>query len=177
MKSKTISISAISAALVALFLTLGAYFELVDVFTIVIASIFVTLPLYYQSYKGSVLAYLAGGIIAFMFSGFNLLSLVFPAYFTFFGIYPIVRCKMQEKNFNKFWGYVIGLVWFIIVSFGLYFYYTLYMGVGLEDLPLWVKDYILIFVGLFAIVFFFIFDKSILITRKVADYYLKKIIK
>ena len=177
MKSKIIAISAISSGLVALFLTIGAYFELVDVFTIVIASIFVTLPLYYQSYKGSWLCFLAGGLIAFMFSGFNLLSLVFPAYFAFFGIYPIVRCKMLEKNFNKFWGYVVGLVWFIIVAFGLYFYYTQFMGVALTGLPSWFIDYILIFVGLFAFVFFFIFDKFVLVTRKVADYYLNKIIK
>ncbi len=177
MNSKVISISAISAGLVALFLTLGAYFELVDLFTIILASIFVILPLYYNSYKGSVLSFLAGGLIAFMFSGFNLMSLVFPAYFAFFGIYPIIKCKMQDKNFNKVWGLIIGLVWFIIVAFGLYFYYTLFMGVALEGLPNWLIDYILIFVFLIAVIFFFIFDRFILIIRKVADYYLNKIIK
>jgi hypothetical protein len=51
------------------------------------------------------------------------------------------------------------------------------MGVALEGLPNWLIDYILIFVFLIAVIFFFIFDRFILIIRKVADYYLNKIIK
>ena len=46
------------------------------------------------------LAYLAGGVIAFLCSGFNILSLVFPAYFLFFGVYPIVKTKLVETNFR-----------------------------------------------------------------------------
>ena len=116
MKSKIISLSAVSAAFTAIALTVGAYFEFADVFALVISSVFVILPIYLKSYKGSLLAYLAGGIIAFLCSGFNILSLVFPAYFLFFGIYPIIKTKLIETNFNKYVGFVFGLIWFIIIA-------------------------------------------------------------
>ena len=84
MNSKIVSISAISAGLIAIALLVGAYFEFADLFAVVIASVFVLMPLYLKSYKGSVLAGLAGGVIAFLCSGLNFLSLVFPTYITFF---------------------------------------------------------------------------------------------
>ena len=86
MKSKTIALSAISAGFVAIILTVGAYVEFTDVFMLAVSSIFVLLPLYFNSYKGSILAFIVGGVIAFLVSGFNILSIVFPSYFGFFGI-------------------------------------------------------------------------------------------
>ena len=46
MKSKVVTVSAISAALTAIALTLGAYIELVDLYAIVISSAFIILPTY-----------------------------------------------------------------------------------------------------------------------------------
>ncbi len=177
MKSKIVSISAISAGLVALFLLIGAYFEMADVFTVVISSVLVMLPLYHKSYKGSLLSYLAGGVIAFICSGFNILSLVFPAYFTFFGIYPIIKNFLVEKGFNKYAGFIFGLIWMIAVAIGLYFYYTAFMGAVINGLPQWLTDHILLFVILLSIVFFVVFDRFVVVVRKVMDYYLRRIIK
>ena len=177
MNSKNIALSAVSAGLVALFLLVGAYFEMADVFTVVIASVFVLLPLYYQSFKGSVLAYLAGGVVAFMCSGFNIMSLVFPAYFAFFGIYPIVKFYMMKKRVKDIFKLVLGLVWMVAVSIGLYFYYTAVMGVAIDDLPKFLVDYALLFVVAFSVVFFLVFDRFIFVVRRVMDYYLKRIIK
>lgn len=177
MKSKLLSISAVSAGFVAVFLLIGAYFEIADLFTSVISSVFVTLPLYYKSYKASFLAFLAGGVIAFMCSGFNLISLVFPAYFSFFGVYPIVKCILDKKGFNKYAGFILGLVWFVLIAFGLYYYYTLFMGAVLDGIPLWILEYIEIFIAIIAIIFFVIYNKFLTVTRRVSDYYLNKIIK
>ena len=177
MKSKIVAISAISAALSALFLTVGAYFEIADLFTIVIASVFTLLPIYYKSYKGSVLAFLCGGIIAFLCSGFNLISLVFPAYFAFFGIYPIVKSKMMDKSFNKVAGFIIGGLWFLAVSYGLYFYYVLIMGGNFYDLPLWISQYIVYFVAIVSILFFAVYDRFVFVMRRLADFYLGRILK
>ena len=176
MKSKLISISAISAGFIAIILLIGAYFEIADVFTIVISSVFVTLPLYYKSFKASVLAYLAGGVIAFLCSGFNILSLVFPAYFAFFGIYPIIKFLIENKG-KKYVGFIIGLIWCVLAFFGLYYYYTFVMLRVEEGLPKWIIDYIEVFIALISVVIFIIYDKFLSITRRVADYYLKKIIK
>ena len=177
MKSKVVSLSAISAGFIALALIVGAYIELADLFAVVIASVFITLPLYYKSYKGCFLCSLAGGVIAFLCSGFNILSLVFPAYFTFFGIYPIVKCRMTEKSVNKYVGLIIGLVWFIVVAFGCYFYYMNVMNGVLDGVPEWLTDYVLIVVALVAIIFYLIYDRFILVMRIMSDKYLRRIIK
>ena len=177
MKSKVIAISAISAGFIAIFLTIGAYFSIFDLVSVVIASVFVLLPTYYNSYAGSVLAFLAGGIIAFIFSSFNIMSIVFPSYIAFFGVYPIIKCKMAEKNFNKIAGLLIGLVWCVAVCFGIYFYYTEIMGQPFSDLPEFILNYILFFVALAGVVFYFLFDRFIVLSKLIIDRYLGKILK
>ena len=176
MKSKVISLSAISAGFIAIALIIGAYFEITDLFMVVVASVFVLLPLYLKSYKGSFLAFLAGGVIAFICSGFNF-ALIFPAYFAFFGIYPIVKHKLLEKNVKKSVSIIIGIIWFIAVAYGCYFYYTLILNGVFEGLPVWLEKYIVYGIGLIAIVFYFIYDRFLFVVKFVVDKYLRKIIK
>lgn len=178
MKSRLIALSAISAGLVAIPLIVGAVFEFSDIFALIVSSVFVTLPLYLKSYKGSYLAYLAGGIVGLICGGLaNITSIVFPAYFAFFGIYPIVKCKMVEKSFNKYLGFVLGLVWCIAVAYGIYYYYLFVAGGVFDGLPQWLEDYAVYGVALFALVFFVIFDRFIVVMRFFIDKYLGRIIK
>lgn len=177
MKSKIISLSAISAGFIAVSLTLGAYIELIDIVAVVLAAVFVILPLYYNSYLGSFLSFLAGGVIALIFSGFNIYSIVFPAYFGFFGVYPIVKFLMIKKHVNKILSYCIGLVWCVLVFYGVYFYYTLFMGQVLTGLPKWVSEYILYIVGVLGVVSFVVFDRFFFISKQLIDRYLRRIIK
>jgi len=177
MKSRLIALSAISSAMTAIILTLGAYIQLIDVFTIVAASIFVTLPLYYNSFKASLLTYLAGGVIAFMISGFNYLSIVFPSYFLFFGVYPIVQhAFMQKGKTAKILGTILSMIWFIAIAFGLYFFYTGLIG-PLSDFPKWILDNIYYFIPAFAIVFYLIFNRFILVLGRFTNQLLKRVIK
>ena len=180
MKSKVISISAISAGLTAISLTVGAYIEFADLFSLVVASIFVILPLYYNSYKGSLLCFLVGGIIAFLFSGFNFLSLVFPCYFLFFGIYPIVFCRLRQVNFSKIFRIIIGLVWCVIMFYGAGYYYFTIMGMDVGTYPVWASfifENLKIFIGVFAVIFYFIYDRYIYVLKRFSDKYLYKILK
>lgn len=177
MNSKLIAISAISSAFVAILLIFGAYVQLFDVFTIVASSIFVTLPLYYKSYKASILSFLVGGVIAFMISGFNYLSIVFPSYFAFFGIFPIVQSFFNEKGVNKILGVIITLVWFIGVAYGLYFYYTGIMLLEIKDLPVWISNNIYWFISVFAVVFYCVYNRFIFITKKITNQLLQRIIR
>lgn len=176
MKSKVIALSAISAGFIAIALIIGAYIEITDLFMVVVASVFVLLPLYLKSYKGSLLAFLAGGVIAFLCSGFNI-ALIFPAYFAFFGIYPIVKHKMLEKNVKNSIALIIGVIWFVAVAYGCYFYYTLILKGVFEGLPNWIEKYIIYGIGLIAIVFFFIYDRFVFVVKIFVDKYLRKIIK
>ncbi|MBE7089795.1 MAG: hypothetical protein E7362_03215 [Clostridiales bacterium] len=177
MKSRKLAISAISASIIALILTLGAYVEVTDVFCVILSSIFVILPIYYKSYVGCFLTYLAGGVLAFMFSGFNVFSIVFPSYFAFFGIFPIVKCIMADKNFNKWFGIIIGAIWCVASAYGLYFYYTAVMGLNFINLPEWIANNILYFVGALGIVFYVLFDRFIYFSRIAIDRYLGRIVK
>lgn len=179
MKSRAIAISAISASIIALILTLGAYVQVTDVFCVIVASVFSILPIYYKSYLGCFMAYLAGGVIAFLISGFNVFSIVFPAYMGFFGIFPIVKCIMVDKKFNVWAGMAIGLIWCVGAIFGLYFYYVeLVMDIrSLTALPTWIMDNIYIFVALFGVIMYFLFERFVVVTRLVYDRYLGKIIK
>ncbi len=178
MKSKLISISAIAAAFNAILLTLGAYFEFVDLFALALSSIFVILPLYYKSYLASVLTYLVGGVVAIIFSGFNFTySVVFPAYFGFFGLYPIIRCLMYDKNLNVYVGHAIRLIWLVGSFYAIYFYYTLVMRLPITDLPTWVQEGILYLIGGISVIFYFVFDKFTHLAKVATDKYLQKIIK
>ena len=176
MKSRLISLSAISSALVAIFLTIGSYIEVADLCMLVVASVFVLLPLYYNSFKASFLTFLVGGVIAIILSGFNF-ALIFPAYFLFFGLYPIVKQLIMQKRLDNTLSIVIGLVWILIAFYVCYFYYTLVLGFSVSDLPYGLNDYVLYIVGMLAVVFYFVYDRFIFVVKFTLDKYLRKILK
>ncbi len=177
MKSKIIALSAISASFVAIVLTLGAYVEVVDLGAVVLSSIFVTLPLYLKSKTGSFLTYLAGGVIGFMISGFNIMSVVFPAYLAFFGIFPIVSAIMKEKKVNSYLIFFIGLVWCVAVIYGIYFYYTAVMHLTFNDLPLWISNNIYWVIAGISLIFYLLYERFLYVTSLLSNRYLQRIIK
>ena len=182
MKSKVIAISAISAGFVALSLVAGAYISVADLVALAVSSVFVILPLYYGSYKGAFLSFLAGGAIALLCALPTItVTIVFPAYAAFFGLYPIVRLWLKEKNVNKAAVIVIGLVWCVAAVYGIYFYYTLVMGFSFaENLPAWIawiNNYILYFLAGFGVLFYVIYDRYVIVMKSFSDRILCKVIK
>lgn len=177
MKSKIISISAISSAFIAIVLTVGVYLSIADLFCLVIASVFVMLPLYYKSYLASFLSYLVGGAIAFIFSGFNFFIVVIPAYLVFFGLYPIIKNLLEQKNINKYFRYILGLVWCEIVVFAMYFFYTEIMNLSFSDLPAFVFNNILVFVGILGVIFYVVYERYLTTLKRIIDIYLVKFLK
>jgi hypothetical protein len=123
------------------------------------------------------MAYLVGGVVAMIISGFNIYSIVFLLYFTFFGIYPIIRNFFIKLKLKKYLIIIIGSIWCVAVSFGAYFYYGL-IGVDLfYGLPEWFIEYSLYILVFCAILFYIIFDRFIIVVQRVLNYYLYKIIK
>lgn len=177
MNTRVITVSAVSAALVALFLTLGAYISLIDLVSVLIASAFVLLPIYYNSYLGCFLTYLAGGVIAFILSQFNLLSIVFPLYFGFFGVYPFLMCMAIDKGFNRALFIALTLIWCVGTAYGTYFYYTLFMKNIFEGLPEFVEKNLYFAIGVVGVVMYFLFDRFVFSTRILINRYLSKIVK
>ncbi len=174
MKSKLLALSAISAAFSAIALTIGIYFSTLDLFCLVVASVFCMLPLYYSSYKAGFLAFLVGGVIAFIFSGFNLLIAVVPAYFVFFGSFPLFNVFMRQKKINRFLLYIIGLIWCVLAVFGIYFYYVNIIGIVFNDFPKIIAENIYIFLLLAGIIFYVVYERYIVAMKRIMDYYLKK---
>ncbi len=177
MNSKKIAISAVSASLIAVVLIIGSYIAFLDLVCIIISSLFVLLPLYKQTKIGAFLSYIVGGLIAFMSFGFNIYSIVCPAYFAFFGIYPIVRHILQEKNINKYLLFIIGAIWFVLVLYGIFFYYTLVMGLQLFSKFNWLSNNLVYILGAVGVLVFFLYDRYIYLGKIVVARYLDKIIK
>lgn len=178
MKSKELAISAISAAFVAIVLILGAYFQATDLFMLAVSSVIVMLPLYYDSIKGCVMAFIVGGLIAILCALPTIsFTIVFPAYAVFFGVYPIIRHFTRVKNFNKYICYIIGLIWCVAAVYGLYFYYTAVIGLNLGDLPYGIADYILIILAPVGAFFFVIYDRYVIVMKLFLDKILGRIIK
>ena len=178
MKTKVIAISAISAGIVAILLTLGSIISYADIFVVILSSIVVILPIYLKSYKGAFLAYLAGGVIALITSAqFLGLSLALPAYAGFFGIYPIIRLLLQDKNVKKWVIYLIGAIWCVGAFYGIYYYCAGIIGLSFAGVPQFVIDYILLLIPPFALVFYVVYDRFILVGKNFLDRYLSKIIK
>ena len=178
MKSKIISISAISSAIVAICLILGSYIQFVDLISLVLSSFFVILPLYYNSYKGAFLSCIVAGVISLVATIPTMsFSIVLPAYFSFFGFYPIVKQLFIKYNMNKILAFVIGLVWCLIAFYAIYYLYIFVFLLPLDDLPQIILDYILIFVGLAGLIFFVVFDRFLFTSKFFIDRYLGKIIK
>ena len=176
MKSKVVALSAISAAFAAIFLTVGAYFSFADIFCVVIASICTLLPIYYKSYLGCFLSFLAGGLIAFLAGGFNILSLVFIGYFGL-GAYPFVCCLLRDKGVKNVFIFIIGLIWFAGAFYGAYFYYIYVCNGVINDLPKWFIDGIYYFLAILGVITYFVFDRFVYVFRIFLEKYLKRILK
>lgn len=177
MKSKVLAISAISASLTAICLAIGTYIEIAEFLALVLSSIMVILPLYYRSYKGAFLCYIVGGLIGLTLSAFNLLSFVYPAYFLFFGIYPIVSNIFIEKQLNKYICLVIGLIWCLLCVYGIFFYCLFVLNMTMSEFPLWIVENVYFLLVPLGVVFFFIYDRYIKVSKILLDRYLGKIIK
>ncbi len=177
MKSREIAISAISASFITILLSLGAYFQVVDLIAVVFASVLTLLPLSKNWRLAGFLTYLAGGLLAFVISGFNYLSLVFPSYFLLFGLFPIIKNIMDEKVVKKPIKYTIGIIWFVAVSIGLYFYYTLLMGLQVNFRFEWLNKFALPIVAVVGLVLFFIYEHFINSSKAFIARYVDKFIK
>lgn len=177
MKSRIIAISAISAGLITIALTIGSYVPIGSLFALVVTSLFVILPLYNNSYKGAFLCYLAGGILSFLCSGLNYLSIVYPTYILYFGIYPIVMIKLKESNKSKAIISVVGFIWTVLFTYLTFFYYTMVLGGTVVVRYEIIQENIMIFLGIASVIFFGIFTAYVFFIKNFLDKYIFKVIK
>ena len=176
MKTRNVTVSAISASFIIICLTLGAYVDVTDISMVLLSSLFVLMPIAYKSFKGGLFAYSVGGTVALLICIPKIAtSAVFVAYFGFFGIFPVVNAFMNDKNVNKYVLHAIGFIWCAITVYGMYFYYKFVLGLNFHNLPLWVEDYILLILVAVVIVFYFVYAYLLKKARQYLAYYMDKI--
>ena len=105
MKSHVIVWAALAAAFVGILVGAGAYLGNLDFTFFLFAGIAVVIPLYRNSYVGCLLAYLAGGFIGLLISGFNIV--VCLPYFVWFGLQPFLGCVLSRRGLKRWACYLV----------------------------------------------------------------------
>ncbi|HBF86853.1 MAG TPA: hypothetical protein DDW54_04145 [Clostridiales bacterium] len=110
--SKLIALSAISAALAVIFMTLGAFFAPFDISCMFMASMCMMLPLAKKSLRAAIMTYLASAVLCALFFIAVKFEIVF-GFVAFFGLHPIVNYFCREKKLNKILCEIVKAVWFV----------------------------------------------------------------
>ena len=178
MKTRTLTLSALSASLATVVLILGTVFaEALDLFAVIIAPVILAMPLYIDSIKGSLLATLVAGILALLLTGFNIANLLYISYFTFFGFFPIVKYYVMTRRKSKILYYLLCCLWCVLAIIGIYYFYTAFLGLGLDlIIPISpsVMPFILAGVG---VIVFFLMDAYVFATQIFMFKLLSRILK
>ena len=178
MKTRTLTLSALSAALATVVLILGTVFaEALDLFAVIVAPVILAMPLYINSIKGSLLATLAAGILALLLTGFNIANFLYISYFSFFGFFPIVKYYVMTRRKNRILYYVICCTWCVLAIIGIYYFYTAFLGLGL-DLIIPIKPEVMpVILAGFGVLVFFLMDAYVFATQVFMFKLLSRILK
>ncbi len=178
MKTRVITLSAVSSALCAVVLIMGVYLsEIFDVFALMLAPAFLCLPLYVNSKKGAVLAYLSAGILAILLTGGQITSYIFFSYFLFAGIFPIVKYIAVVKKFNKVIFTVLGEIWFVAFMIAIYYYYTMFLGFPFETLFNIKQEIYPLILAIISVFMYFLVDRYVFSLQIIIFRLLGRIIK
>lgn len=117
-RSHIIALSGISCALALICVTCSIYIEFMTLTFSILSAIFVSMPLTQNSFVGSVLTYVATGILAFLIG--NIYGLPF---ILFYGAYALIQWLIEHKLYpllkNKIVrfsvGYLLKLAYFEII--------------------------------------------------------------
>ena len=112
---KLIALSAVSAALAMIFMTLGAFFAPFDISCMFMASMCVTLPLAKKSVRAAIMTYLAVSVLCALFFIAVKFEIVY-GFAAFFGLHPIVNYICREKKWNKILCGIAKTAWFVLFA-------------------------------------------------------------
>lgn len=110
-----IALSALACAFVVIFLTVGAYSEVLLFSGYLFSAVALMLPLAKQSYKGYALAYIGGGALALIFNAARFWD-VLP-FILFFGLHPLVNELQLKTKINTWVACFIKALWFDVTMY------------------------------------------------------------
>ena len=124
MKGRTIALSAVSAAICVIFLTIGEFLPTLSLGSAFLAGVVVMVPLSKRSYGGAALCVIAAALITMMITGFVRFEAILP-FASFFGLQPILNKVQSERNWNRYILLAVKDVWFVGVAVAYYFIFNM----------------------------------------------------
>ena len=149
-KSKIVAYAAVSAALGAIMLTIGAYTGLGEFFWYFAAGVCVMITFPLRSLTACVLAFVSCGLVSLLTTGFNIIFLL--PFLVFFGAYPITLYIEERYKANKWLMAALTLVWFDASLYVFYLFTKLFVAE-----PGFIKDNIFIFLFAGGTIIFFLY--------------------
>lgn len=169
-KSFEIALSSIACAFAAGFLMLGTVNPFLLATGYLVASFSIMIPLSQGFVFGSLLCYMAAGLLALPLGLWKIVP-----YAVFFGLHPIVN-YLQKKHVKKFvWNAaaeVLKTVWFVLAMWLSYFILKSFAGF---TFPETVEQYLYLVLFLGGTVFFAAYDFMIFRCQRSADVVIKRI--
>ena len=180
MKTKILTLSALSSALAAIVLILGTVFhQFLDLASVVIAPMFLAIPLYYNSVKGSFLATLSAGILALLLTGIGNIAtnVVYISYFLFFGFFPLIKYLSLTKRWNKYLTHTLCCIWFIITAIVIYLFWVEVLGLEVTLILPIDKKLMPVVVMALAVPIYFLVDMYVYTCQIMMFKFIKRIVK
>ena len=166
-----IALSAVAAALAAVFLSVGTLSSALLFTAYLLASFCLCLPLVRQSYLGYAFAYVVCVLLTLLFGGFAFFFRLLP-FILFFGLHPLFNELQLAKKWNKYVSLGIKAAWFdatIILTWWLVFEMTI--GVPFLD------AYFIPIALIVGTALFFLYDKMHFMCRWQMDKTLHRLFK
>lgn len=110
-KSFEIALSGVSAAIATVFLLLGTINRPLLMTGYLLASFAMMLPLSRRFVWGSVMAYVASCVLAFLLGGGAFLYYLIP-FLAFFGLHPIANYLQMKYKIDRIVAYIVKAIWF-----------------------------------------------------------------
>ena len=110
-KSFEIALSGVATAIASLFLCLGVLSPYLLMTGYLLGSFAMMLPLSKRFVQGSVLAYLASSLLAFLLGGVAYFWRLLP-FIAFFGLHPLANHLQLKFKINRWLAYLIKALWF-----------------------------------------------------------------
>jgi hypothetical protein len=105
-----IALSALACAFVVIFLTIGSYSEVMLFSGYLFSAIALMLPLSKKSFKGYILAYVGGSILALIFNAARFWDIL--PFLLFFGLHPLVNELQLRTKINTWVACFMKALWF-----------------------------------------------------------------
>ncbi|MDR3319083.1 MAG: hypothetical protein LBS99_06550 [Clostridiales bacterium] len=137
---KQVAYAGVFSALSVVFIMLGVFFQMLELFWFYVATFCVMFPLAKDYYFGAIAVYVVTCVLGLLFSGFNLASL--SPYIIFMGWHPILAHWMRRAKVPLIARKIIVAV---IFDVGYYLLYLLARYIVFDSE--WINRYILVFIA------------------------------